>query len=90
MIDFDKIQKDIEQNKIDTAIEQLEGLIKENPSNDNLYYLLGNAYRKSGNWQMAINNYLEALDINPASPAGEAKDMLVDILEFYNKDMYNQ
>ena len=39
---------------------------------------------------MAINNYLEALDINPASPAGEAKDMLVDILEFYNKDMYNQ
>ena len=82
MIDFDKIQKDIEQNKIDTAIEQLEGLIKENPSNDKLYYLLGNAYRKSGNWQMAINN--------PASPAGEAKDMLVDILEFYNKDMYNQ
>ena len=58
MIDFDKIQKDIEQNKIDTAIEQLEGLIKENPSNDKLYYLLGNAYRKSGNWQMAINNYL--------------------------------
>ena len=50
MIDFDKIQKDIEQNKIDTAIEQLEGLIKENPSNDKLYYLLGNAYRKSGNW----------------------------------------
>lgn len=90
MIDFDKIQKDIEQNKIDTAIEQLEGLIKENPSNDKLYYLLGNAYRKSGNWQMAINNYLEALDINPTSPAGEAKDMLVDILEFYNKDMYNQ
>lgn len=90
MIDFDKIQKDIEQNKIDTAIEQLEGLIKENPSNDKLYYLLGNAYRKSGNWQMAINNYLEALDINPVSPAGEAKDMLVDILEFYNKDMYNQ
>ena len=90
MIDFDKIQKDIEQNKIDTAIEQLEGLIKENPSNDKLYYLLGNAYRKSGNWQMAINNYLEALDINPASPAGESKDMLVDILEFYHKDMYNQ
>ena len=53
MIDFDKIQKDIEQNKIDTAIEQLEGLIKENPSNDKLYYPLGNAYRKSGNWQMA-------------------------------------
>ena len=36
MIDFDKIQKDIEQNKIDTAIEQLDGLIKENPSNDKL------------------------------------------------------
>lgn len=90
MADLSKIQTNIDQNKIDVAIEQLGELIKENPSNDKLYYLMGNAYRKQENWQMAINSYLEAVEINPDSPAAEAKDMLLDILEFYNKDMYNQ
>ena len=28
--------------------------------------------------------------INPESPATEAHAMLMDILEFYNKDIYNQ
>lgn len=90
MADLSKIQTNIDQNKIDVAIEQLGELIKENPNNDRLYYLMGNAYRKQENWQMAINSYLEAVEINPDSPAAEAKDMLLDILEFYNKDMYNQ
>ncbi len=90
MADLSKIQTNIDQNKIDVAIEQLGELIKENPGDDKLYYLMGNAYRKQENWQMAINSYLEAVEINPDSPAAEAKDMLLDILEFYNKDMYNQ
>ena len=57
---------------------------------DTLFYLLGNAWRKKGNWQMAMNNYLEALNINPDSPAKQALNMANDILDFYNKDMYNQ
>ena len=55
----------------------------------NDYYLLGNRYRKEGNWQMAINNYLEAIALDPQSPAVEAKKMLDDILNYYNKDCYN-
>ena len=43
-----------------------------------------------GNWQFALNNYLEAIDRSPESPAVEAKRMVMDILEFYNKDMFNQ
>lgn len=57
---------------------------------DGLFYLLGNAWRKKGNWQMAINNYLEAIAINPDSPAAQALDIANEILDFYNKDMYNQ
>jgi hypothetical protein len=38
---------------------------------------------------MAINNYLEAIALDPHSPAVEAKQMLDDILNFYNKDCYN-
>ncbi|MBQ1974034.1 MAG: tetratricopeptide repeat protein, partial [Paraprevotella sp.] len=53
------------------------------------YYLLGNAYRKQSNWQMALNNYAEAIAIDPESPAAEAQKMILDILEFYHKDYYN-
>ena len=79
------------EGKIDAAIAFLRQYIAtcEVPS-DRAYYLLGNAYRKKGDWQGAINNYLEAMDINPDSPARNAYRIANDILDFYNKDMYNQ
>ena len=57
---------------------------------DELFYLLGNAWRKKGSWQMAMNNYLEAIHLNPDSPARQALEIANEILAFYNKDMYNQ
>lgn len=56
---------------------------------DALYYILGNAWRQKGNWQMAMNNYLEAVRLNPQSPAAAALEIANDILAFYNKDLYN-
>ncbi len=53
------------------------------------YYIQGNAFRKECNWQEAINSYIEAIRLDPESPAVEAKRMLDDILAFYCKDMYN-
>lgn len=53
------------------------------------YYKLGNQYRQQGNWQEAINNYIAAIELDADSPAVEAKAMLDDILNFYNKDAYN-
>ena len=53
------------------------------------YYEQGNAYRKQGNWQEAINCYLKAIELDPESPAVEAKQMLDDIMNFYHKDYYN-
>ena len=50
----------------------------------------GNAYRKQSNWQQALNNYRYAIDLNPDSPARQAYNMVMDILNFYHKDMYNQ
>ena len=32
----------------------------------------------------------EAIALNPDSPAAEARNMVMDILNFYNKDMFNQ
>ncbi len=53
------------------------------------YYKLGNEYRRSGDWKHAIDNYLEAIELDPQSPAVEAKQMIDDILNFYCKDIYN-
>lgn len=53
------------------------------------YYQIGNQYRQQGNWQKAINNYIAAIEQDAESPAVEAKAMLEDILNFYNKDAYN-
>ena len=53
------------------------------------YYRLGNEYRRCGDWKHAIDNYLEAIELDPQSPAVEAKQMIDDILNFYCKDIYN-
>ena len=53
------------------------------------YYKLGNEYRRKGDWKHAIDNYLEAIALDPESPAVEAKPMLDDMFAFYCKDMYN-
>ncbi len=53
------------------------------------YYQKGNEYRKQGLWHEAINCYIQAIELDPDSPAVEAKRMLDDIMAYYCKDMYN-
>ena len=53
------------------------------------YYQQGNEARKRGRWDEAINAYIQAIALDPDSPAAEAKRMLDDIMAFYCKDMYN-
>ena len=53
------------------------------------WYGQGNAYRKQSLWHEAINCYIQAIELDPDSPAVEAKKMLDDIMAFYCKDMYN-
>ncbi len=75
----------------EVAIVEAERYISTSAEDiDFAYYILGNAYRKKGDWQGAINNYLKAMELNPASPAHQAYQMAYDILNFFNKDMYNQ
>lgn len=53
------------------------------------WYHKGNEYRRQSDWQHALNCYMEAIDLDPDSPAVEAKEMIDNILSFYNKDAYN-
>ena len=86
-----KIRELLDGNRADEAIAELEAW-RDNGGEmtDTLWYLLGNAWRKKGNWQMAMNNYHQAIALNPESPARHALDIANEILDFYNKDMYNQ
>ena len=91
MVHVHRIKALLDENKADEAIAALEEYRAGGwEMDDTLFYLLGNAWRKKGNWQMAMNNYLEAVHRNPESPAQQALDMANEILAFYNKDMYNQ
>jgi len=53
------------------------------------YFQRGNEWRQRGDWQEALANYMEAIELDPNSPAVIAKEMVENILNFYNKDAYN-
>lgn len=53
------------------------------------YYIQGNAYRRQGDFPAAMNCYLQAIRLDPQSPAVTAERMLEDIMNFYCKDIYN-
>lgn len=85
------IKELISQGDIKESLQALDRFLQTDPDRkDEVYYLMGNAYRKLGDWQKALNNYQYAIELNPDSPALQARKMVMDILNFYNKDMYNQ
>lgn len=88
--DYREIRQDITQGRTAEAMEKLDAALAFRPDDATLHYLRGNVFRKQGRWSDAINCYLKAEAIDPASPAVEARAMLDDIFAFYNKDMYNQ
>ena len=53
------------------------------------FYERGNLLRREGNYKQAMEAYLEAMALDPESPAAEAYKMLRDIYAFYCKDIYN-
>lgn len=91
MEQLNTIKELINQGNVEQAILLLDEMLQTDfPGMDEAYYLRGNAYRKQGNWQQALNNYRRAIGLNPESPAVQAHKMAMDILNFFNKDMYNQ
>lgn len=86
---METIRQLINDNRTDEALRLLEEYIKKNASDDEAYYLQGNAYRKMGDIRLALNSYLKAIELNPDGPAQTAYNAQIRIMDFYNKDMYN-
>ncbi len=87
---MEKIKQMITRGETREALDLLQAHLAQCPDDDEAWYLRGNAYRKLGETRLALNSYLEAMARNPESPAKTAYDMMIRILDFYNKDMYNQ
>lgn len=70
-----------------TASEQCENTNKEKTASQ--WYEEGNEYRRQGNFQQAMHCYMEAIELDPQSPARHAKEMMDSIFNFYHHDAYN-
>ena len=77
------------QEALDAVNEIVESKGVSRETLANAYYLRGNAYRQNGNVRMALNSYLEAMELDPDGPAAEAYRHLQELLAYYHKDYYN-
>lgn len=92
MTTIDDIKIMLENSQSQQVIDAVEQLVNSGASKQTLaqaYYLRGNAYRQRGDMRQAMNNYLEAMDLEPDGPAVQAYRTIQEILAFYNKDLYN-
>ncbi len=89
-MDLLEIQQIIEKGDLAKAKSLLDEYIAKNKNDDKAYFLLGNIYRRSEDWQNTINSFQKAIDINPESPAVAAKENIYKILNFFDKNLYNQ
>lgn len=89
MNNLDNIRELISNNNLEQAINELNSIIENNKSCDEAYFLLGNAHSKNNNWREAINAYCKAIEINPDSPACVAYQHIIEIMDFFNHDLYN-
>ena len=88
-----EIKEMLSRSEGDQALEAASEIIDSKGINRemlaNAYYLRGNAYRQNGNVRMALNSYLESMELDPDGPAAEAYRHIQELLDFYNKDYYN-
>ena len=76
--------------RLDEAEEMAAEALRRQSDNAELLYVCGQVAMKRSKWGEAISRFLQAEALDPDGPAREAREMLDDIMAFYNKDMYNQ
>ncbi len=72
-----------------SALEALDTYIKNNPGDDEAYFLRGKLRWRAGDRSGATTDYAHAASINPESGAVRALEMARDIESFFNPDLLN-
>lgn len=86
----DEVKKLIEEQRLDEA----EAILEQTPahaalSQADIHYLYGLLHSKRSDWASAKGRFLQAYELEPDGPAGEALNVLTDIYDFYYKDLLN-
>lgn len=86
---YDELKSKVALLPYEEAIAEIDGYLKENPRSTDALTLRGMKHFGAGKRALAINDYLAALEIDPDCNAGLALQNANDILDFYNKDLFN-
>lgn len=86
---YDRLRQLTEKEQYDSALELSKQALEQNPEDDMLWYLRANVYKKQELWKQAIDTYTKAIELNPKNPATTMRRICIDILNFYDKTMYN-
>jgi tetratricopeptide (TPR) repeat protein len=74
---FAKANQEYAEGKFKEAVADYESLVRSGITNANLFYDLGNAFFRTGDFGKAILNYERALALNPRHPEAEANLQIV-------------
>lgn len=80
---------DSRPDEVVASVDELAASLADSDVLAQAYYLRGNAYRQKGDMRMAMNSYLEAMELQPDGPAAQAYRTIQEILNFYDHDLYN-
>lgn len=86
---YQTIKQLTEDQQYDKALNEVNQYLNTNPKDDWALYLKGNIFKKQELWQEAINTYTEAIAINRNNPALTMRRICIDILNFYDTQMFN-
>lgn len=93
MDELTRINHLIHESLTQQAIEAAERMVAQQGVKDadkaQAYYLMGNAYRQLNDFRRAMGCYLEAVELDPESPAAAAYEAAQQVLGFYDHDLYN-
>lgn len=85
----DKLQTEIKTLSPEDAIKRLTEYLQSSPEDTDALTLRGMRHWSLGHRSEAINDYLAAITIDPECKAKQALQATNDILDYYNKDLYN-
>ena len=89
---IDELKKSIEGLGGEDAVKALTAFIAENPGYpqmDEVLTMRGMRFWGMQKRKAAIDDYLAAIQLNPKSKAVQALKATNEILDYYNKDLYN-
>ncbi|MDE5567778.1 MAG: tetratricopeptide repeat protein [Muribaculaceae bacterium] len=78
----------ISAGRFEDALALLDKTIEDTPSAD-LFYQRGRLLWKLGRKTEAMSDYGRAVELDAESPAATALELAREVMNFYNKDLYN-